>query len=118
MLYAGLLKRGSLIASSVYAALPEHWKQFWMYRAFVGEAMALLKGGHTDEAAKDILWDRYVAEFAEGYEESEVFVHKGIGELWQQVVRVVQSVRIVIEEKMNPAENKARKIFSYWFSDA
>jgi len=81
MLYAGLMKRSSKIASAVYAALPAHWKQFWMYRSFVGEAMGMLKEGKTDEAVKQVLWERYAAEFEEGYEEGKACVHKGVAEM-------------------------------------
>ena len=79
MVYAGLMKRSSKIASLIYRALPEHWKAFWMYRSFVGEAMEMLKMGKTDEEAGRILWERYVAEFGEGYEEGLEFVHRDIG---------------------------------------
>jgi hypothetical protein len=78
MAFAGLLKRASVIASKVYKALPEHWKEFWMYRSFVGEAMGMLKVGKTDEEALKVLWERYAAEFGEGYREEEGFVHEGV----------------------------------------
>ena len=37
--YAGLMAKASTIGSLVYNALPAHWRQFWMYQAFAGEAM-------------------------------------------------------------------------------
>jgi hypothetical protein len=79
MAYAELLKRASRIASQVYAGLPAHWKQFWMYRSFVGEAMEMLKEGKTDKEAFQVLWERYAAEFTAGYEEETAFVHTDVG---------------------------------------
>ena len=35
--------KASKIGSAVYKALPEDFRQFWMYRAFVGEALKMLK---------------------------------------------------------------------------
>jgi hypothetical protein len=53
---AGLLARASKIGSGVYSALPKYWRQFWMYRAFTGEAMMMLKKGMTDaEALKELM---------------------------------------------------------------
>ena len=75
MVYAGLMGRSSTIASVIYKALPVHWKQFWMYRAFVGEAMDMLKEGKTDAEAQEILWQRYLAEFEAGYKEEAGFEH-------------------------------------------
>jgi len=75
MIYAGMMSTSSKIASVVYKALPAHWKQFWMYRAFVGEAMEMLKEGRGAEETARILWERYAAEFAEGYEEITAFQH-------------------------------------------
>lgn len=75
MLFAGLMARSSAIASAIYKALPSHWKQFWMYRAFVGEAMNLLKAGTTTEETTRILWQRYAAEFTPGYSEAKEFEH-------------------------------------------
>jgi hypothetical protein len=37
------MAKASKIASAVYKALPEDFRQFWMYRAFVGEALKMLK---------------------------------------------------------------------------
>ena len=78
MVYAEVLKRASRIASQVYAGLPAHWKQFWMYRLFVGEAMGMLKEGKADKEALQVLWERYAAEFAAGYEEEAAFVHTDV----------------------------------------
>lgn len=75
MLFAGLLGRASAIGSAIYAALPPHWKQYWMYRSFVGEAMTMIKEGKTDEEALLVLWNRYAAEFATGYAEEKDFQH-------------------------------------------
>ena len=75
MVYAGLMGRSSKIASVIYKALPAHWKQFWMYRAFVGEAMDMLKEGKTDTEAQKVLWQRYAAEFSAGYKEEVEFKH-------------------------------------------
>ena len=75
MVYAGMMSTSSKIASAVYKALPAHWKQFWMYRAFVGEAMEMLKEGKAVEETRRVLWERYVAEFTEGYAEENEFQH-------------------------------------------
>ncbi|MBO9657447.1 MAG: hypothetical protein J7527_01345, partial [Chitinophagaceae bacterium] len=37
------MAKASKIGSAVYKALPEDFRQFWMYRAFVGEAFKMLK---------------------------------------------------------------------------
>lgn len=60
LVYAGLLGRASRIGSVVYKALPKEFRRFWMYRAFTGEAMQLLKAGKTDEEAVIILSGIYV----------------------------------------------------------
>jgi hypothetical protein len=75
MVYARMMSGSSKIASAVYKALPPHWKQFWMYRAFVGEAMEMLKVGKVVEEIRRVLWERYAAEFAEGYAEENEFQH-------------------------------------------
>ena len=80
MLYAGMMSTSSKIASVVYKALPAHWKQFWMYRAFVGEAMEMLKEGKGVEEIRQVLWERYAAEFVEGYSEEKEFRHPVSGE--------------------------------------
>jgi hypothetical protein len=89
MAFAGLLKRASVIASKVYKALPAHWKQFWMYRSFVGEAMGMLKAGQQEETVFQVLWDRYAAEFVEGYEEEKGFIH-------EEVARIIKNKRLVV----------------------
>ena len=73
--YAALLGESSKIASALYRRLPEHWRKFWMYQSFVGEANELLKQGKTREEAYAILWKCYAAEFEAGYEEEKEFVH-------------------------------------------
>jgi hypothetical protein len=37
------MAKASTIGSMVYNALPAHWRQFWMYQAFTGEALKMLK---------------------------------------------------------------------------
>jgi hypothetical protein len=61
MVYAGLLARASKIGSAVYNELPKDFRQFWMYRAFTGEAMQLLKQNKTDEEAFKQLWCTYAS---------------------------------------------------------
>jgi len=51
MKYARWMARASRIGAALYASLPAGFKQFPMYRAFVGEAMYLLKAGKTDQEA-------------------------------------------------------------------
>jgi hypothetical protein len=61
MQQAALLGRASRIASFVYSELPRDFRQFWMYRAFTGEAIQLLRQGKADKEAKAILWKTYAA---------------------------------------------------------
>lgn len=59
--YSGLMARSSKIGSTVYRALPKDFRQYWMYRAFVGEAMTLFKRtGMQDEEILALLWKTYV----------------------------------------------------------
>jgi hypothetical protein len=60
MFYASLMGRASKIGSLIYKALPENWRQFWMYRAFTGEALTMLKEGKNEEEIKNFLWKIYV----------------------------------------------------------
>jgi len=57
---AAMLSRASAIASGIYRALPVHWRQFWMYRAFTGEAMHLLGENKSAEEVRHWLWNTYV----------------------------------------------------------
>jgi len=75
---AGRLARGSKIASKIYAALPEDWKYFGLYRAFVGEAVLLIKAGKTDEEVYNVLYEKHLAEFEPGYREEDEFVHRDV----------------------------------------
>jgi len=59
MVHADLMSRASKIGSAVYQALPENFRQVWMYKAFVGEAITLLKRGTPDEDARLLLWKTY-----------------------------------------------------------
>jgi hypothetical protein len=58
--YAQRLVTASKIASSIYSDLPLHWRQFWMYREFTGEAMIMIAKGATAQEAYDHLWKTYV----------------------------------------------------------
>ena len=58
--YARLLACASKIASSIYKDIPLHWRQFWMFRAFTGEALTMLDAGATAQDAYDYLWETYV----------------------------------------------------------
>jgi hypothetical protein len=59
-LYASLMARASKIGSNIYKQLPIDFRQVWMYRAFTGEAVKMLKAGATDESATEQLWQTYV----------------------------------------------------------
>lgn len=61
---AGVLAKASRIGSRVYRALPESFRQFWMYRAFTGEAIQLLRQGKTDEETCQVLWKTYAEVWA------------------------------------------------------
>jgi len=58
--YAGLMSQASKIGSVIYQALAPDWRQAWMYRAFTGEAMQILKEGRTVEETTRLMWERYV----------------------------------------------------------
>ena len=58
--YADRLVTASKIASSIYSDLPLHWRQFWMYRDFTGEALTMLNNDATPQQAYDYLWQTYV----------------------------------------------------------
>src|SRR5262245_53484293 len=56
-LYAAMLADASRIASFVYRSLPKDFRQYWMFRAFTGEALTMLKNsGKTVEQVKTALW--------------------------------------------------------------
>ncbi|MCG2612680.1 hypothetical protein LZZ85_00250 [Terrimonas sp. NA20] len=56
-----LMAKASKIGSAVYKALPADFRQFWMYRAFVGEAMKMLKDqAMTGEQTLESLFRTYV----------------------------------------------------------
>lgn len=56
-----LMAKASKIGSAVYKSLPEDFRQFWMYRAFVGEAFKMLKdGGMKGEQVLESLFKTYV----------------------------------------------------------
>lgn len=81
--YAGRMARASKIGSRVYQALPKEFRQFWMYKAFVGEAMTMLNEGTLkDKEVFERLWRTYA-------------------EVWQLKLEQEkeQSVELISEEK-------------------
>jgi hypothetical protein len=56
---AGFLGRASKLGSAIYKALPKEKRQFWMYRAFTGEAMMMIKQGMMEEEIKELMMKRY-----------------------------------------------------------
>lgn len=58
--HAGLMAKASKIGSFVYNALPQYWRQGWMYRSFTGEALTLLKAGKKEDEIQQILLQQYV----------------------------------------------------------
>ena len=60
---ADRLSKASKIASVIYGALPKHWKKYWMFRAFTGEAALLMKYEKTAGETLEFPWKRYAAEF-------------------------------------------------------
>src|SRR5687767_12433663 len=60
--FAGLMAKASKIGSLVFNALPEYWRQGWMYRSFTGEAFRMLKAGKKEQEIQQVLWERYVKE--------------------------------------------------------
>lgn len=59
--FAELMGRASKIGSQVYNALPDYWRQGWMYRSFTGEAYTMLKTGKAEAEIQQVLWQRYVS---------------------------------------------------------
>jgi hypothetical protein len=59
---ASLMGRASKIGAFVYNELPAHWRQFWMYRSFTGEAYTMLKKGRGEQEIRQLLRQRYVQE--------------------------------------------------------
>src|SRR5687767_9868261 len=57
---AGLMGKASKIGSAVYNALPEFWRQGWMYRSFTGEAYKMIKRGKKEKEIQAELMQRYV----------------------------------------------------------
>lgn len=60
--FAGLMAKASKIGSFVFNALPQYWRQGWMYRSFTGEAFRMLKEGKKEQEIQQVLWERYVKE--------------------------------------------------------
>jgi hypothetical protein len=58
--FAGLMAKASKIASCVYNALPDYWRQGWMYRSFTGEAYKMIKAGRKEAEIQQELLQRYV----------------------------------------------------------
>jgi hypothetical protein len=54
------MAKASRIGSLVYNALPEYWRQGWMYRSFTGEAYTMLKARKKEAEIQQVLWKRYV----------------------------------------------------------
>jgi hypothetical protein len=57
---AGLMAKASKIGSHVYNALPEYWRQGWMYRSFTGEAYKMLRKKIREDEIQQILVQQYV----------------------------------------------------------
>src|SRR5687767_3203062 len=57
---AGLMAKASKIGSHVYNALPEYWRQGWMYRSFTGEAYSMLGKRISEDDIQQLLYQRYV----------------------------------------------------------
>lgn len=58
--FAGLMAKASKIGSHVYNALPQYWRQGWMYRSFTGEAYKMIKAGRREAQIQQELLQRYV----------------------------------------------------------
>jgi hypothetical protein len=58
--YANMLALASKIASSIYSDLPIHWREFWMFRYYTGEAFSMLKERATAQEVYDYLWKTYI----------------------------------------------------------
>jgi len=91
MANAAVLGRASRIGSFVYSELPKEFRQFWMYKAFTGEAIQLLRQGKTDKEAQDILWKIY----------AEIWVNKEVC-LLPPVITDTKSVTTGKKKKVLP----------------
>lgn len=78
----------------------------------------MLKEGRTDEDTLKVLWELYAGEFAEGYEEDSTFVHKGIGEVWAQVMEVVEKVYAVPGIGKGFEREEVGDWAEFWVNDA
>jgi hypothetical protein len=58
--FAGLMAKASKIGSHVYNALPDYWRQGWIYRSFTGEAYKMIKAGKKEAEIQQVLMQRYV----------------------------------------------------------
>lgn len=58
---AKTMGRASKIASVIYKALPKEFRQFWMYRAFTGEIVMMLKNGRNEKEAEQKMQQIYVS---------------------------------------------------------
>ncbi|WP_133054678.1 hypothetical protein [Niastella populi] len=57
---AALMAKAAKIGSAVYNALPEYWRQGWMYRSFTGEARKMLGKRLGGDEIEQVLYQRYV----------------------------------------------------------
>src|SRR5690242_20035068 len=71
---AGVMGKASKIGSLVYNALPEYWRQGWMYRSFTGEAYTMLKKGKKEVEIQQVLLQRYVEPVVNKQTENDVVV--------------------------------------------
>src|SRR5262245_57065060 len=72
--FAALMGKASKIGSQVYNALPENWRQGWMYRSFTGEAYTMLKTGKKEEEIQQLLMQRYVEPIVNKQAENANFI--------------------------------------------
>jgi hypothetical protein len=72
--HAGLMGKASKLGSHVYNALPEYWRQGWMFRAFTGEAYTMLKAREKEEDVQQLLMQRYVEPIVNKQPENANFV--------------------------------------------
>src|ERR1044072_6162831 len=71
---ASLMAKAAKIGSAVYNALPEYWRQGWMYRSFTGEAYTLLKKGRKEDEIQQVLLQRYVEPVVNKQSEKDIIV--------------------------------------------
>jgi hypothetical protein len=113
---SGLFANASRIASFVYRALPESFRQYWMYKSFIGEAKELLKEGKNVEEAKMALWKVYAEVWvmkeaaAPGSVSQQRATIKSVKPIWKQGKRRMPASKGLFIAALSPRQKPVRRI--------